>query len=435
MTAALADRISEEHAKLVDALPSAVIARARRREALKSLLAAGLPTVRDENWKYANLRPLERVRFSPAPAPAPVSTADLPKAIKGYARHVVVDGIYVPELSTAPSHGVDVQVRSARVQEGTNISGAEPFAALADTRFALLNEAFANDSVHISLAATLPAPACVEVLFVATTDAQSSASYPRLHVHVGPNGQLGLIERHISLGSEANFINGALSVSIKEGARVDHYRVQQTGARAVYIDTLYAAVAANARYRIYAANLGSQSARSTLHVQLAGAHSQLALHAVSVADRHQVHDTYALVDHVAAHTRTDETFRGIAGGRSRVAFNGKIVVRSGARQTDSKQSLRGLLAGPEAEIDVRPQLEIYTDDVRCAHGATAGKLDETMLFYLLSRGIDRDRAQQLLKWAFLEDVVSKISVPELRRQIEESLVGRMQESTALKELL
>jgi Fe-S cluster assembly protein SufD len=226
-----------------------------------------------------------------------------------------------------------------------------------------------------------------------------------------------------------------LSVSIKEGARVDHYRVQQTGARAVYIDTLYAAVAANARYRIYAANLGSQSARSTLHVQLAGAHSQLALHALSVADRHQVHDTYALVDHVAAHTRTDETFRGIAGGRSRVAFNGKIVVRSGARQTDSKQSLRGLLAGPEAEIDVRPQLEIYTDDVRCAHGATAGKLDETMLFYLLSRGIDRDRAQQLLKWAFLEDVVSKISVPELRRQIEESLVGRMQESTALKELL
>ena len=129
-------------------------------------------------------------------------------------------------------------------------------------------------------------------------------------------------------------------------------------------------------------------------------------------------DTYALVEHVAPHARTTQTFRGIAAGRSRVAFNGKIVVRARPHGTDSRQSLRGLLAGAEAEIDVRPQLEIYTDDVRCSHGATAGKLDDDMLFYLLSRGITPDVAQRLLKWAFLEDVVAKIELPELRRQIE-----------------
>ncbi|MGH8217818.1 MAG: SufD family Fe-S cluster assembly protein, partial [Steroidobacteraceae bacterium] len=143
----------------------------------------------------------------------------------------------------------------------------------------------------------------------------------------------------------------------------------------------------------------------------------------------------ALVEHLAPRARTEQTFRGIAAGRARVAFNGKIVVARGAAGTDSRQSLRGLLAGPEAEIDVRPQLEIYTDEVRCSHGATAGKLDETMLFYLLSRGLDRDTAQRLLKWAFLEDVVSKVTVAELRRQIEASLAGQLQEAEALKELL
>ena len=146
-------------------------------------------------------------------------------------------------------------------------------------------------------------------------------------------------------------------------------------------------------------------------------------------------DAYAVVEHAAPNARTLQTFRGIAAGRSRDAFNGKIIVRPAARGTDSNQSLRGLLAGPEAEIDVRPQLEIYTDDVRCSHGATAGKLDENMLFYLLSRGLAPQMAQRLLKWAFLEDVVSKVDVPVLRRQIEASLISQMQDSQALQELL
>ena len=127
-------------------------------------------------------------------------------------------------------------------------------------------------------------------------------------------------------------------------------------------------------------------------------------------------------------------FRGIAAGRARVAFNGKIIVAPGARGTDSHQSLRGLLAGPEAEIDVRPQLEIYTDEVRCNHGATAGKLDDDMLFYLLTRGLDRDSAQRLLKWAFLEDVISQVTLRPLRRQIEERLAVHLRDET-LRELL
>ncbi len=133
--------------------------------------------------------------------------------------------------------------------------------------------------------------------------------------------------------------------------------------------------------------------------------------------------------------RTEETFRGIAAGRARVAFNGKMVVAREARGSDSRQSLRGLLAGPEAEIDVRPQLEIYTDEVSASHGATAGKLDDHMLFYLLSRGLEREAALRALKWAFLGDVVARLEPPELRRQIETRLAGQMHDGAALRELL
>jgi len=239
----------------------------------------------------------------------------------------------------------------------------------------------------------------------------------------------------VSVGGNANFVNGAVSVEIAGGATVQHYRLQETGARAIWFDTLSAVLAEDARYRLHSVGVGGLSARSTVHVQLTGERADVGLSVASLGNRQQIQDVFALVEHIAPRARTEQTFRGIAAGRARVAFNGKIVVRKEALGTDSRQSLRGLLAGPEAEIDVRPQLEIYTDEVRCSHGATAGKLDENMLFYMLTRGLERDTAQRLLKWAFLEDVVAKIEVPELRRQIEQSLAEQLQETAVLKELL
>jgi Fe-S cluster assembly protein SufD len=175
-------------------------------------------------------------------------------------------------------------------------------------------------------------------------------------------------------------------------------------------------------------------ARSTLALRLAVDRAHLSLAVAALGDRQQVQDAYAVVEHAAPNARTVQSFRGIAAGRARVAFNGKIIVAPGARGTDTRQSLRGLLAGPEAEIDLRPQLEIYTDEVRCNHGATAGKLDDDMLFYLLSRGLDRDSAQRLLKWAFLEDVISQVTLRPLRRQIEERIARQLRDET-LRELL
>jgi len=443
MSTPLTARIAEQHASSVRALSAHLPGAARRSAAMEALALAGLPGSRDENWKYANLRPLERASFTPAALTPPADgaaaalAAALPARLEGFTRHVFVDGVFAAALSDAPAAGAaQFTTLGSRAE-----SRAAPPAALpprrelgADQRFALLNDAFATDGAAIDVGAAHEA-ARLELIFVASAEGQLGASYPRLELHLAPLGRLVLIERHVSAGAAASFVTSAVSAQIGRGAALDHYRLQELSSRAILFDTLSATLAQDASYRLHALGSGAGAARSTLSVRLAGERSALALSAAALGDRQQVQDTYALVEHQAPHARTEETFRGISAGRARVAFNGKIVVAREAHGTDSRQSLRGLLAGPEAEIDVRPQLEIYTDDVRCSHGATAGKLDDNMLFYLLSRGLDRDSAQRALKWAFLGDVIARIEVAPLRRQIEERFAGVMQDGAALRELI
>ncbi|MBV8497287.1 MAG: SufD family Fe-S cluster assembly protein, partial [Gammaproteobacteria bacterium] len=273
----------------------------------------------------------------------------------------------------------------------------------------------------------------LELLFLASANTQAGGSYPRVEVRLEPGARLTLIERHLGTPAEASFVTSAVSVAISADASLEHYRLQDLSPGSIFFDTLSARLGARASYRLIGINTGAEAARSTLALDL-GERAELALAIAALGDGRQTQDCYARVAHAGAHARTVQTFRGIAAGRARVAFNGKIVVAPAACGTDSRQSLRGLLAGPEAEIDLRPQLEIRTDDVRCSHGATAGKLDEDMLFYLLSRGLSPDAAQRLLKWAFLGDVLAQVAVPPLRRQIETRLVGQLRDET-LRELL
>jgi len=433
MSTPLTARIVEEHANAAAALATAAATAARRRTAIAALTASGLPTSRDENWKYANLRPLERLRFIPATGTAALAATDLPAAIPGFARYVFVDGAFAPALSAALDSTAAAVTPLAATPDAGEAPAAMPAPAAgapADERFALLNEAFATDGAVIRVAAHNAEPVRLELVFVASADALIGASYPRVELQLDREAQLLLIERHVSAGAEASFVNSAVTVDLGPGATLHHYRLQELAARAIVFDTLSAVVARDARYRLYGINTGAQSGRSTLAVRLTGERADLTLAVVALGERQQVQDTYARVEHAAPGARTEQVFRGISAGRARVAFNGKIVVGREAHGTDSRQSLRGLLAGPEAEIDVRPQLEIYTDEVRCSHGATAGQLDDNMLFYLLSRGLEPEVAQRLLKWAFLEDVVAKIEVAELRRQIEERLARQVPEPFA-----
>jgi Fe-S cluster assembly protein SufD len=440
MSAPLTRRIAEEYASASRTLPSSGAAAARRRTAIAALTSSGLPTSRDENWKYANLRALERQRFTPAAAAQPPQPpAGLPPAPAGFARYVFVDGVFAAAASAplnATSAALTIQADAAAARETAAdtpaAADAPGGAAAGDERFALLNAAFATHAALIHVPAA--APVRLELLCVASSEREAGASYPRVQVRLDPGARLVLIERHVSAAEAANFVTSAVTVDLARGASLEHYRLQELNARSILFDTLAAQLAQDAAYRLHGIHTGAQAARSTLTVRLGGERAQLSLAVAALGDHQQVQDTFARVEHAAPRARTVQTFRGISAGRARVAFNGKIVVDGCAPGTDSQQSLRGLLAGPEAEIDVRPQLEIYTDDVRCSHGATAGKLDENMLFYLLSRGLERDTAQRLLQWAFLEDVIAHITLPELRRQIEERLVGQLRDD-ALRELL
>jgi Fe-S cluster assembly protein SufD len=449
MTTALSKRLLDEYAAASDSLPAGVVGIERRQEAIQSLVGRGLPTTREENWRYSNLRPLERARFAPvaalAAAQALAAGSDLPSRLEGFARYVFVDGVFAAELSSPEEHSGLTVRNLRRATEGaparrsatvTPLGGAPtPSHSLPEARLALLNEAFATDTAAIHVDSDAGAPRRVELVFIAIAAADAGTSYPRVQVALDPAARLILVERHVSRGTGTSSVNTSVQVEIGRGAHLAHYRLQQAGARATWLDTLSAVLAADARYGLLSVNTGGLSARSTTHVQLAGPGAELSLSVAALGDRQQVQDHFALVEHIAPRARTEQTFRGIASGRARVAFNGKIAVSEAAAGTDSRQSLRGLLAGPDAEIDVRPQLEIYTDDVRCSHGATAGKLDDDMLFYLLSRGLSPETAQRLLKWAFLEDVVSRIEIPGLRRQIEHDLAGQMSDAASLKELL
>jgi len=435
----LTQRLLEEYAGFARTLGPADAAAARRRAAIAAIAQTGLPSTREENWRYANLRPLERQRFTPPGETTTGASPALPAGVPEFARYVFIDGRLSREASAAlDASRARLSLDDAETGEppggvGTSIAAGDGEAARSQ-RLALINDAFANGGLAIRVPAGTAQPVRLELLFVASAEAAAGTSYPRLQISLDPAARLVLIERHLSAAAAASFVASAVNVELGRAANLEHYRLQELNGRCILFDTLSAQLAQEAQYRLHAIGSGALSSRSTLNVCLAGERAQLALAVAALGERTQVQDTFARVEHAAPRGRTVETFRGIAGDRSRVAFNGKVVVGNGATGTDSQQSLRGLLAGPEAEIDVRPQLEIYTDDVRCSHGATAGKLDDNMLFYLLSRGLAPQTAQRLLKWAFLEDVVAQIALPQLRRQIEERLADGLRDET-LRELL
>lgn len=428
MSTTVLARLQDEYGEVHAALPESVAGAGRRLEALERLCAQGLPTTREENWRYANVRLLERARFAPAleqAAPLPA----LPEPLAGFARYVFVNG-QLRSSEPAP-HGVTV--RSLR----SSGAAAEPWhlgCLVPEARLALLNEVFATDAASIEVSAQAE-EARIELVFVSAPDARGGASYPRIRLALQGGARLRVVERHLGGGETSSLVNSAVRIELAARAHLTHYRLQHCAARTAWFDTLAGELGAEARYELLAISTGALTARSSVHARLAGCAAQLQLSAAALGEGEQSLDLYALSDHLAARTRTEQTFRGIASDRSRVAFNGKIAVREQARGTDSRQSLRGLLDGAQAEVDLRPQLEIYTDEVRCSHGASAGKLDESMLFYLLSRGLAPEVAERLLKWAFLEDVVARIELADLRRQIERGLAGQMSEAVSLEALL
>jgi len=392
-----------------------------------------LPSNRDENWRYANLRPLAKARPDAVGAATLPAGLELPAPLPGYERWVFIDGQVAPALSAAPNAVVSLLDFRDAGQELAHLLDSGLAQAGADFSLARINLQREGKVLHVSVPDG--AEARLELNFIATAAASAGTSYPRVQIHAGRGARLRLVERHLSAGATDSAVNAAFDLALASDATIDHCRLQNCADGASVFDTLTAHAGERSTYRLRTVTLGGLTSRSTLFVKLAGRAARCELVAASIANGIQTHDTFAQIDHVGPGTTTRELFRGIATGRGKLAFNGKMIVRETAHEADSDQSLKTLLNGSGAEAAARPQLEIYTDKVRAKHGATTGKLDEQMLFYMLSRGIDRPQAQALLQWAFIEDAISQVELAPLRQEIEQLIAAQLNEVSALDGLV
>jgi Fe-S cluster assembly protein SufD len=390
-----------------------------RSSALNKALAAGLPPLRDDLWRYADIKFLASAALAPIAARPlePNQPPLLPARLPGYTRLVFVDGRLqaawsdpCPALSLATPPLVPERTRHER--------------------FGWLNDAFAVDVARL----TVSGEQLIEVIFLATPGPARQAVYPRLEVQVAANADLVLVERHLGSTGAEGLINSATQVYAGAGSRVRHLRWQGLDADAQHLDTTQVALDRDSRYQLTLLHLGARATRTSLRASLFGAGSTFTLQGVAVASGKHTLDHSLLVDHMAPQTTSDQVFRAIAHEHAHIACRSRVEVGHKARGARSDQSLKGLIGTAGAEIDLRPQLEILTDEVRASHGATTGALDENMRFYLLSRGLDADTARALLEWAFLEDAIAHIELPVLRTAVEQSLAGALGSKVAAQVL-
>ncbi|GAC1310063.1 MAG: hypothetical protein NVSMB10_17580 [Steroidobacteraceae bacterium] len=298
-------------------------------------------------------------------------------------------------------------------------------------RWALLNTALFVDGLYLRIDG--PAAAPLVIRHVLTADADDAVAHPRIIIDARPGSSATIIEHYVQPGEHAPLCNSATHIIAGADCAIEHYRVFATGARAEHIDSLNIRQDAGSRVKQFTIALGGGLVRASLEADLREPAADLHSYSLLVGHEARHVDCVNIVTHNTRDTSSRQTARAIASGTSRVIFNTKVVVNAGAVHADSRQSCRGLLLSPTAEIDTRPQLEIHADEVKCAHGATTGRLDPDMLFYMLSRGLDRETAQSLLVYAFLADVLTDMSVPAARAAIEEALITQLPNSKLLTE--
>lgn len=402
----------------------------RRARALERANALTVPTTRDEEWRFTDISPLTRVPFRQAAGTARPAMAEVARFVAPEAttRLTFVDGVFAPELSATAGLPYGVVVSPLVAALNTHAAAIEPHlarhAGFEHEVFAALNTAHLRDGAFIWIARNQKCPTPVQVLHVSTQN--EAAAYPRCLAIVEPGAECTLIEDYASLGESIYFNDAVTEIVAGEGARVRHVRVQREAGGAFHIGHCAVALAKDAHYASYAVALGARLSRLNLDVLQLGEGADVELNGLALISGRQLADTHSLMDHARPHGRCRQLHKCIVGGAAHGVFNGKIVVRPGSQLTDSSQQSRSLLLSDKAHVDTKPQLEIFADDVKCAHGAAVGQLDPEQLFYLRSRGLPETRARNLLTYAFAAEVLDRIPVPSLVESLEETVLAQTQ---------
>ena len=401
---------------------------AQRQRGLMHFQAVGFPTRRDEAWKYLDLRALARTEYAlPSAKGIDAVTVDELALHHDSHRLVFVDGQFAAHLSRINElpDGLTLTPLSQRLSAGD--IPADLFSLIDEQRtpFTALNQAFVADGAAVALAPHCVVERPIELVFVSRAHDTPVAIHPRIVIRSGSQSQATVLEHYVSLGHAANLTNVVTEIQLEEGAHLDHYLLQEQGERDVRIGNLRADQARDTHFSSYALTLGGALTRNDLCTELNGDSAQSDFWGLFFGQGHQLIDNHTVVNHNRPRTFSNENYKGILGGRARGIFNGRVYIKRDAQQVRGYQSNANLLLSDRAEIDTKPELEIYADDVQCSHGATTGQLDQEALFALRSRGIDAKMARAMLTLAFAGEVLQATTLPAVAKRVERAVAGEL----------
>lgn len=415
---------------------------AQRKTSLRAFADAGFPSTRQEDWKYTDLRALEKRRFESLESPGELTQSELethlPKDLDAL-RLVFLDGHFQPGLSSDTSALEGIEISSLGAQSGAagslspeavdrTINGyANPFTDM--------NTAFMSDGLRLKMAAGAVLEKPLHVVFAASGRFEDSMQQIRNLLTLGENSQATVIEHYIALEDAPYFTNAVTEATTEPGARLTRIRLQQESENAYHVSSFHAYQLRDSHVVNHGVDFGARLARIDTNSKLDDTGATIEMYGVYAPGENQHVDNHTRIDHAKPHGTSREDYKGVLTGKSRGVFNGKIIVHKDAQKTDSEQSSATLLLSKKCEIDAKPELEIYADDVKCTHGSTVGQLDEDAVFYLTSRGISEAGARAILTYSFADALIQKIQSAALCRHIETALLAKLPDGENYSDLL
>jgi Fe-S cluster assembly protein SufD len=417
---------------------------ATRIAAFERFVAMGLPTTRDDEWRYTSLRAIAGQTYRPAPDDRGALSRKTiaPLRLDGCLHAVFVNGRFAPDLSDDAALAMAANGTLLRPLERVAASDwrwlAERLGTAVEWRdeaFAALNMAMGQDGAVIALPPGARPERPFHLVFVTTGATAPFSAHPRVLVDAGPGAEATIIETHVRLGdgesTAATLTNAVTEILAADASVIDHYHVVQPGttkeeaAGAAFVSTVAAHLAAGSRVTSHSFATGGGLVRKNVRAKLLGEGADGVFNGLSLGHGRDHVDNHLRIDHVAPRCTSWEYYKSVLDDRASSVFTGRIFVAQDAQKTDAKQTSMNLLLSDDAQATTRPQLEIFADDVKCTHGATTGQIDETQLFYLRARGIPPAAARRLLVYAFANETISEVRVEALRASLERQLLGRL----------
>lgn len=394
-----------------------------RTQATSEVRSLSMPSKRDEEWRFTDLSPMLEMDFqSPDVMSSSITLDDLASFVlpeTSGRRLVFVNGQYAPELSETSNMAADIVATNLTQLEALPNS-AELIATYLNSQeglektFTALNTSSFTDAAIVYVGKNVAAELPIHLLFVSTASEQAVISHPRCLIIAEANSEVSFVEDYVAVGDGTYFTNSVTEIWAKENARITHTRLQRDRPTAFHIGKTVVSQAKASHYTCNAINLGGKIFRHNLEVFQAGEATETVLDGLTLITGDQLADTHSLIQYAKPHGTSHQVYKAIVDGHAHSVFNGKVTVPTAAQLTNAAQLNRNLLLSPKGRIDTKPQLEIVADNVKCTHGATVSQLDSDEVFYLQSRGIDAERAQNLLIYAFAAEIIQNLPVPSLR---------------------